>query len=80
MTYNKAFNLNPSDIDVIEICLRKELFVRSDTYQGSAKQENAEEMESLKRDISEITELLGKIHGQKIWFDGDPAKPWVPKG
>ncbi len=88
MTFKKAFNLNPSDIDVIETCLRKELSIRSDTYQGSAQgsaqgsmtQENAEEMESFKQDISEITELLGKIHNQKIWFDGDPAKPWVPKG
>ena len=80
MTYNKAFNLNPSDVDVIEICLRKELSIRSDIYQGSVTRENTEEMESLKKGLSEITELLGKIHNQKIWFDGDPAKPWVPKG
>ena len=80
MTYNKTFNLNPSDIDVIEICLRKELSIRSDKYQESVKRENPEEMESIKQIISEITDLLGKIHNQKIWFDGDPAKPWVPKG
>ncbi len=80
MTYNKKFTLNPSEIELIEICLRKELSVRSDTYQGSVKRENAEEMESFKQDISEITKLLGKIHNQKIWFDGDSAMPWVPKG
>ena len=80
MTYKKRFKLNPSDIDVIELCLRRELFIRSDKYQGSRKRENAEEMESFKQDISEITELLGKIHNQKIWYDGDPAKPWMPKG
>jgi hypothetical protein len=80
MTYNKTFNLNPSDIDVIEHSLRKELSIRSDKYQGSGKRENAEEVESLKQGISEITELIGKIHNQKIWFAGDPAKPWVPKG
>jgi hypothetical protein len=80
MTYKKTFNLKPSDIDVIEICLRKELSIRSNNYQESVKRENAEEMESFKQNISEITKLLGKIHGQKIWFDGDPAKPWVPKG
>ena len=80
MTYKKTFNLHPSDIDTIEICLRKELFIRSGKYQGSVKRKNAEEMERFKQDISKITELLGKIHNQKIWFDGDPAMPWVPKG
>ncbi len=80
MTYKKTFNLNPSDIDVIELCLRKELSIRSSNYWESVERENAEEMESFKQNISEITELLGKIHDQKIWFDGDPAKPWVPKG
>ncbi len=80
MTYNKTFNLNPSDIDVIETCLRKELHICSEKYQESVNQENAEERESFKQDISAITELLGKIHNQKIWFDGDHAKPWVPKG
>ncbi len=80
MTYKKTFNLNPSDIDVIELCLRNELSIRSNNYRESAEQENAEEMESFKQNISKITELLGKIHNQKIRFDGDPAKPWVPKG
>ena len=79
MTYKKQFNLNPSDIDVIETCLRKELHVRSEKYQGSVKQEDAEEMDCYKQGISEITELLGKIHNQKIWYGGDPAKPWVPR-
>ena len=80
MTYNKSFNLNPPDIDIIEICLRRELSIRSSTYQGSVKRENAEETKGFKQGISEITELLGKIHNQKIWFDGDPAMSWVPKG
>ena len=80
MTYKKLFNLNRSDIDVIETSLRKELGIRSEKYQESVKQENAEETDSFKQGISEITELLGKIHNQKIWYDGDPAKPWVPKG
>jgi hypothetical protein len=80
MTYKKTFNLNPSDIDVIELCLRKELSIRSNNYRESVERENAKVMESFKQNISEITELLGRIHNQKIWFDGDPAKPWVPKG
>jgi len=84
MTYKKQFDLNPSDIDIIETCLRKELHIRSEKCQcqcqGSEKHENAEELASSKESISEITELLGKIHNQKIWYDGDPAKPWMPKG
>lgn len=80
MTYNKRFNLNLSDIDVIEACLNMELHTRSVKYQESVKQENAEEMDSYKHAISEITELLGKLHNQKMWFPNDPAKPWVPRG
>ena len=80
MTYRKHFNLNVSDIDLIETSLRKELHVRSEKYQESAKQKNAKEMDSFKLSLSEITNLLGKIHDQKFWYQGDPAKPMVPKG
>ncbi len=79
-TYNKQFDLNPSDIDVIETCLRNELHIRSEKYRESVKRENVEKMDRYKQGISKITDLLGKIHNQKIWFDGDPAKHWVPKG
>ncbi len=80
MTYKKLFNLNRLDIDVIETCLRKELQIRSEKHQESANRKNARELDSSRQEISEITELLGKIHNQKIWYNGDPAKPWVPKG
>ncbi len=80
VTYKKTFRLNLSDIDIIETCLRNELHVRSQDYQGSAEQNNSKETKDLKQGISKITELLGKIHNQKIWYDGDPSKPLVPKG
>jgi hypothetical protein len=79
-TYNKQFDLDPSDIDIIETCLRKELHIHSNKYLESVKQTNAEKRDSSKQRISAITELLGKIHNQKIWFTSDPAKPWVPRG
>ena len=80
MTYNKTFDLNLSDIDVIEVCLRKELETRSEKYQESVKHEDAEERDCCNQGISAITEVLGKIHNQKLWYEGDPDKPWVPKG
>lgn len=80
MTYKKLFNLNRLDIDVIETCLRKELRIRSEKYREPADRKKAGERDCSRQGISEITELLGKIHNQKIWYNGDPAKPWVPKG
>ncbi len=80
MAYKKNFNLNPADIDVIETCLRNELHIRTEEYHKSADLDDAEEADSSRKRISEISDLLGKIHNQKIWFDGDPGKPHVPKG
>ena len=82
MAYKKTFNLNLSDIDLIETCLRQQLHAVSEKCQcdGPARQESAEEADSAKQRISEITKLLGKIHNQKIWYKGHPDKPWVPKG
>ncbi len=80
MTYKKLFNLNRSDIDVIETCLRMELKIRSENHQELARRKTAAGIDSSSHGVSEITELLGKIHNQKIWYNGDPAKPWVPKG
>jgi len=80
VSYNKKISLNPTDVDVIESCLRKELHARSKEYQESVAQRDAEGMSSFKQSISEITNLIGKIHNQKIWYGGDPGKPWVPKG
>ncbi len=78
MTYH--FNLDSSDIDVIETCLRNELHVRAEKYQELLRQENDEEMARSKQDVSEITGLLGKIHTQKLWWNAAPAPSCVPKG
>ncbi|MCP5086360.1 MAG: hypothetical protein GY952_06105 [Rhodobacteraceae bacterium] len=80
MKYNREFDLNPADIDVIEACLSKELHHRSDAYLELEKQEDAEAMEEAKLGIAEITELLGKIHQQKVWFGRDPDDNVVPLG
>ena len=82
MSYKKQFELNPADIDLIETCLRRELHIRSEEChcRGTEEREKAEKLDESKQRIADITELLGKIHNQKIWYGGNPAEPWVPKG
>jgi len=80
MKYNREFELNPADIDVIETCLSKELHHRSMAYLESEKQEDEQAMEEAKLGVTEITELLGKIHNQKAWFGRDPQNRAVPLG
>lgn len=80
MTYKKQFDLNLSDINIIETCLRKELHFRSEEYNKSIGQDDPGAVDVRKHGVAEISELLGKIHNQKIWFGGKPDEPWQPKG
>ena len=80
MKYNREFDLNPADIEVIEACLSKELHHRSEAFLESEKQEDAQAMAEAKSGSAEITELLGKIHNPKVWFGRDPQHPEVPLG
>jgi len=56
MSYNKNFNLDLDDIDMIESALRLRLAQLVDEKLTSAKE------------IKQINELLGKIHNQKRWY------------
>lgn len=80
MTYNKVFELDLSDIDVIELCLSRELHARSENYQESKRQDDAQAMDSAKLGISEITDLLGKLHNQKAWYSYGPRNTGMPIG
>ena len=80
MRYNRKFSLNPADIDVIEACLSRELHHRSEAYIELEKQADAQAMAEAKLGITEITELLGKLHHQKVWYGRDHDHPEVPLG
>ena len=71
MKPNKNFELNIRDIEVIESALRAKAGRRGLAIaQGDTSVQLREEM-------SEIQELLGRIHHQKVWYT---PKEFVPGG
>lgn len=72
MSYNRNFDLNIRDIELIELALNdklKRLSINRLTFiESTIKPES--ELESVKRldqEIKEINSLLGKLHNQKLW-------------
>ncbi len=62
MKPNKNFELNIRDIEVIESALRAKAGRRGlAIVQG-------ETSETLKKEMHEIQELLGRLHDQKVWY------------
>ena len=59
---NKNFNLSIRDIEIIEQALRAKAGRR-----GLAIA-NGETSPQLKEELRELQDLLGRIHGQKVWF------------
>lgn len=71
--YNKQFNLNPTDIDIIEKALNKEIHRLSVSRQTVIEStiKPAHEIDSVKQydgEIKIIRELLGRLHNQKLWY------------
>ena len=71
--YNKSFNLNPSDIELIEISLRKEqsrISVSRQTLIDSTiiPPDQIQSVKEYDVKIKEINHLLGRLHEQKIWY------------
>jgi hypothetical protein len=71
--YQKQFNLDIADIDLIERALRGEIARHS--VRGSAALAEPERREQMRA----IKALLGKIHNQKIFYAQVKA-PGVPAG
>lgn len=71
--YNNNFKLTPIDIDIIESALRDKMHRLNVSRQTSIDSTivPADQIPSvIEKDfqIKEITELLGRLHQQKIWY------------
>jgi hypothetical protein len=78
MKYNRKFELSLADIEVIETCLSRELHARSEKFRELDPNGDMQKIDTTKQEMSEITELQGKLHHQKNWYTGNPAE--VPTG
>ena len=73
MSYNKNFELDVRDIELIEQGLNlklSKLSVQRQTHIDSTIVPEAElaSVKEIDQQIQEIRDLLGRIHNQKIWY------------
>lgn len=65
--YEKSFDLNESDIELIEDTVRNE--IRTLTQEKQSSMEHAVDTAiALDTKIRRLNMLLGKLHNQKIWY------------
>ena len=70
---NTSFDLDVRDVELIENALNSIITNRSSTIINSANNSNFEPTEEncpveIKGQISELRDLLGKLHNQKVWY------------
>ena len=70
---NTTFDLDVRDVELIENALNSIITKRSSTIINSANNTNTEPTEEscpveIKGQISELRDLLGKLHNQKVWY------------
>lgn len=71
--YNKSFKLDPSDVELIEICLRKEqsrIAISRQTVIDSTivPPDQIKSLKEYDENIKCINTLLGRLHEQKNWY------------
>ena len=59
--YNRKFDLDLADVDVIETALRERVKSLSGARMEQASLDNARELRAIK-------ELLGRLHNQKVFY------------
>ena len=70
---NTSFDLDVRDVELIENALNSIITKRSSTIINPADNSNTEPTEEncpvkIKGQISELRDLLGKLHNQKVWY------------
>jgi hypothetical protein len=65
--YKKSFTLNVRDIELIEDALREKIRVLARILLANGNVRTSES-ESNEAQLRELTELMGKIHNQKIFY------------
>jgi len=73
MSYNKDFELNVDDIELIEHALGKQLSRLSENrltlVQSTIKPEHEiSSVQEIDEKIKQINDLLGRLYNQKIWY------------
>jgi len=73
MSYNKDFELDINDIELIEHALGKQLSRLSENrltlVQSTIKPEHEiSSVQEIDEKIKQINDLLGRLHNQKIWY------------
>ena len=65
MSYNKSFDLNLQELDMIENSMHYRM-KRLSSRLLTVKKESSKV--TIHRELASINELLGKIHNQKEWY------------
>ena len=70
---NTTFNLDIRDVELIENALNSVITKQSSTIINTAGNENAEPSPNncpvtVKGQIDELRDLLGRLHNQKVWY------------
>ena len=74
--YKESFQLNTTDIDLIEQALRREIGALAGLLQLDAEPASPDHLQNQSR-IRKLQHILGKIHNQKIWY-GQTHQTGVP--
>lgn len=73
MAYNTLFDLDLTDIEIIEKALNKQLNRLSEnrlmlTQSTIRPEHEIQGVTDIDNEITAISDLLGKLHNQKIWY------------